>query len=140
MFSITTHDIAPAADARCIDQGLSDANAAAAPLHEVMPVSCIARGARQELLGGLLGRSWGRCAEVQQLWVDPAHRRQGIARGLMQAFELAVRERGVSVCYLETFSFQARGFYERLGYSVQFTHTAYPHGIERYLMSRALDG
>ncbi|MFD2454350.1 GNAT family N-acetyltransferase [Ideonella paludis] len=58
----------------------------------------------------MVGRTWGECAEVEQVWVDEAMRRSGIGRRLMQDFEHAAQARGVRRIYLSTFSFQARGF------------------------------
>jgi ribosomal protein S18 acetylase RimI-like enzyme len=44
----------------------------------------------------------GRFCEVFQLWVDPAHRRQGIATALKQAAESDAVARGVGMIYTHT--------------------------------------
>ena len=41
---------------------------------------------------------------------------------------------------LDTFSFQARPFYERHGYRVVGTVPGFPHGHERYFMAKELSG
>jgi ribosomal protein S18 acetylase RimI-like enzyme len=134
--SYTVHDDLPAEEARLIDDGLGAANDLAAPLHEVQPLSCFARTASNEVVGGALGRTWGRCCELQQLWVDPAYRRRGIATRLVRQLELHAQARGCHIFYLETFNFQAPALYRALGYEVRYEHTAYPHGIVKYLMVR----
>ena len=136
-FHITRHDDPPAEAAALIDAGLAAYNEAAAPLHEVRPLCCVARSDEGAVLGGAIGRSWGPCCELQQLWVHPAQRRQGIGRGLVRAFEDLGRRRGCSVFYLETFDFQAPALYRSLGYEVVHAHAVYPHGIVRYLMVRS---
>lgn len=58
-------------------------------------------------------------AEVTELYVAPAHRRQGIARRLMQAAEELTRSQGAPAVYLLT-GFRnetAQAFYRSLGYA-----------------------
>lgn len=136
---ISVHDDVPA-DAACVDAGLGHFNDAAAPLHEVERLSCIARDAQGVVVGGVVGRSWGPCAEIQQLWVAEAHRRRGLATRLMRAFERRAAERGCRSFYLETFSFQAPRFYEKLGYRRAFALEVYPHGIVKFTMVRESAG
>jgi GNAT superfamily N-acetyltransferase len=132
--AISSHDDVPAQEGAIIDQGLGDANEAAAPLHEVRRLSCFARSAAGEVIGGAVGRSWGECCELQQLWVHPAHRRQGLGAQLVLAFEEAGRVRGCRSFYLETFSFQAPAFYQSLGYTPVCELRGFGHGIVKYVM------
>ena len=136
--AITAHDGHPP-EAKHVDGGLGAFNDAAAPLHEVRYLSCFARSAAGTVVGGALGRRWGACAELQQLWVDEAHRRRGIGAALVRAFELHASGHGCRHFYLETFSFQAPRFYEALGYRRAFALDVYPHGIVRYTMVRDVD-
>jgi len=135
-FIITTHDDMPAEESRKVDEGLGMANKLAAPLHEVRPLSCFAHLASGEVVGGAVGRTWGGCCELQQLWVEPGHRRKGIATSLVKAFEAHAQTRGCRTFYLETFNFQAPEFYRSLGYEVSHEHAVYPHSIVKYLMVR----
>lgn len=137
-FTISRHDELPDAEAARVDQGLGEANDAAAPLHEVRPLSCFARDAAGQLIGGAVGRRWGACCELQQLWVEPASRRQGIAAELVRAFEAQAQAHGCRSFYLETFSFQAPQLYASLGYRIAHAHAPYPHGIVKYLMVKEL--
>lgn len=137
---ITTHDDHPGEAARLVDSGLDEANAAAAPLHEVRPISSFARSAAGQVVGGAVGRWWGPCCELQQLWVDPAHRRRGIGSQLVRAFEAHARTHGCSRFYLETFDFQSPDLYRSLGYKVAYEHRVYPHGIVRFLMVKQVAG
>ena len=135
-FTVTTYDSHPPAETALVDSGLGDANDAAAPLHEVQPISCFARAASGELIGGVVGRWWGSCCELQQLWVEPSHRGKGIGTQLIGAFEAHARSRGCSSFYLETFSFQAPTLYQSLGYEVAYEHKMYPHGIAKFIMTK----
>ena len=134
---ITAHDDVPP-EGKLVDDGLGDFNDLAAPLHEVRRLSCFAREADGTVVGGAVGRRWGACAELQQLWVDEAHRRRGIGAALVRAFERQAATHGCRHFYLETFSFQAPKFYEALGYRRAFALDVYPHGIVRYTMRREI--
>ncbi len=46
--------------------------------------------------------------------------------------------RGCCSAWLDTFEFQARGFYERLGYSCFATLPEYPKGHSRYFLQKQL--
>lgn len=133
---LDVHDDLPAVERAQVDAGLEAHNQAAAPLHEVQPLSAFARTAlgpdAGRVIGGVVGRTWGALAEIQQLWVEPAQRRQGIGSGLVRAFEARARQRGCRAFYLESFSFQAPALYQRLGYAVQLERHGYPQGIVQF--------
>jgi ribosomal protein S18 acetylase RimI-like enzyme len=132
--TFNVHDGVPHEAGGVVDAGLGASNDEAAPLHEVERLSCFARLPSGEVAGGAVGRIWGESCELQQLWVDPAHRRRGLGSELVHRFEARARERGCSTFYLETFSFQAPAFYRRLGYQVGHELRGFPHGIAKYLM------
>lgn len=137
-FPITVHDAPDAAAAGVVDTGMGEANEAAAPLHEVRPLACFARAADGGVVGGAVGRRWGACAELQQLWVRPDLRRQGIGAQLVRAFEARAAQHGCTMVYLETFSFQAPRLYASLGYQMRHTIEGFGHGITKHLMVHEL--
>ena len=89
-------------------------------------------------LGGLWGRTAWRYLFVELLFVPEALRRGGVGSELMRRAEAEAAERGCHAAWLDTFSFQARGFYEKLGYSVFGQLDAYPPGHSRFFMRKAL--
>jgi GNAT superfamily N-acetyltransferase len=138
--SISSHDSYPSEECALVDRGLGECNDAAAPLHEVQAISCFARSPSGHVIGGAVGRRWGSCCELQQLWVEPAHRHQGVASALIRAFEAHAHTHGCTSFYLETFSFQAPSLYIGLGYKVEYERTVYPHGIVKYHMGKQVGG
>jgi GNAT superfamily N-acetyltransferase len=79
------------------------------------PVNFTLRGERGDVLGGVLGRLWGGWLQVTRLWVAAAVRGVGHGTRLIEAAEAYARARGAVGTALETYSFQARSFYERRG-------------------------
>lgn len=134
-WQLSEHEAWPP-DAGVVDDGLDAHNAAS--VIGVLPLACMAHGAQGQVLGGALGRTWGECAELQQLWVQPELRGQGLGRALMQRFEAAAARRGVRRVYLTTFSFQAPSFYAALGYVEQACIKGFGGGHVKYLFLREL--
>lgn len=132
------HDTLPEAWARWVDQGLGDANDAAAPLHEVRPLAIFVHGGEGSVIGGAVGRTWGESCELQQLWVHPDHRRQGLGAQIVHRFERRAATRGVRHFYLETWSFQAPRLYAALGYRTTHSNSHFPHGLVKHLMEKAV--
>ena len=75
--------------------------------------------------------------EVRGLWVDDSLRGQGVGLALMQAIEDEARKRGATRAMLYTYSFQAQGFYEKLGYR-EFARFTYPDGPARIDLQKEL--
>ena len=135
--TIIVHDeVLADADAQRIDAGLHAHNLAAAPLQQVQPLACVAHSAAGAVIGGAIGRTWGECAELQQLWVDDAHRRQGIGGQLVRRFEQRALERGCRRCYLDSFSFQAPGLYRALGYRPALEIAGFAPGVTKWTFVR----
>lgn len=134
--SIDVFDDPPQPAALAVDAGLETHNRSAAPLGDVRPLGAFASLASGEVAGGAVGRTWGACCELLQLWVHPDHRGAGTASRLLREFELRAASRGCSVFYLTTLSFQAPGFYRKHGYGVLAEISGYPDGIVKYLMHK----
>lgn len=128
---------APSEDSlRVVDAGLEEYNVAVAPLTDVLPVAAFAAEPSGDIVGGAVGRTWGRCCELLQLWVASGYRAEGVGSQLLCEFEGRARERGCNVFYLTTLSYQAPEFYRRHGYGVLARISGYPNGIVKYLMHK----
>ena len=125
-------------DAAAVDEGLESFNRPAADLAGVRRLACFARSPAGGLIGGAIARTWGRCCELQQVWVAEPRRRRGIGRRLVELVEEEARRRGCTLIYLETFSFQAPDLYRHLGYEAACEVAGFPNGIVKYVMRKAL--
>lgn len=75
-----------------------------------------AREADGTIVGGATGRVWHERLFVDLLWVEEAHRGQGLGSRVLREIEAEARRRGATKAFLDTFTFQAAPFYEKLGY------------------------
>ena len=87
---------------------------------------------------GLWGRTSYGWLFVELLLIPEALRREGLGRQILLRAEQEAVSRGCHSAWLDTYQFQARGFYERLGYSCFGELTDYPEGFSRYFMKKKL--
>lgn len=88
--------------------------------------------------GGLEGHTYFGWLFVENLAVDESVRRSGWGSKLMEAAHEEARRRGCHHVWLDTFSFQALPFYEKLGYKVFGTLNDFPESHTRYFLQREL--
>lgn len=75
---------------------------------------------------------------LEQLYVDEGYRGQDIGTELMKSAETYAKEKGATGIVFETWSFQARPFYEKLGYEVFAELKDCPPGTVMYLLRKEL--
>jgi ribosomal protein S18 acetylase RimI-like enzyme len=75
---------------------------------------------------------------VSLLWVSEGLRGGGHGSRLLQSIERVAAERGCANAYLDTFSFQAPGFYRRHGYVVFGELEDFPEGHKRIFLRKRL--
>jgi len=111
--------------------------AAASPEH-YHPLAIFAKTPTQLLVGGVRGYTHWQWLVISHLWIDERSRGQGLGRSLMQQIERAARDRNCRQAHCDTFSFQALGFYEKLGYRRFGQLSEYPPGQSRYFLTKDL--
>ena len=123
---------------RFVTESLALYNVAATGQESWYPVGFFLKSSRGEWLGGLLGNIWGGWLHVSHLWMAAPVRRCGNGSRLLQAAEEYAIERGCFAATLETASFEARPFYEKLGYEVFAALEDYPPGHTKYYLRKRL--
>ncbi len=91
------------------------------------------------ILGGLIAELNWEWLHIRILAVDEGLRGQGLGRQLMAQAEAYACQHGCHHVWVDTFSFQARPFYEKLGYRIFGVLPDYPSGQERYFLAKPLD-
>jgi GNAT superfamily N-acetyltransferase len=124
------------ADIRTVKQHLMDFNNQHAEPEHYQRLVLFVRDNTEKIVGGLLGYTHWRWLFVQNLWVAESIRGFGYGRKLMQLAEQEARLRGCEHAYLDTFDFQARSFYEKLGYELFGRLGDYPPGHTKYFLQK----
>jgi GNAT superfamily N-acetyltransferase len=104
----------------------------------VRPLHILLRDGNGNLTGGLIADTYWQWLDLDDFWLVESVRGQGIGRSMLQAAEQEAVARGCRFAKLETFSFQARGFYEKCGYRVVGQLQNYPPGQSFFWMQKDL--
>ena len=96
------------------------------------------KDAAGNLIGGANGFTHWNYFFLAHLWVSDSQRGKGVGGKLLRAVEQEAQQRKCDHLWLDTFSFQAAGFYEKMGYTRFGKLDDYPTGHERYFYSKKL--
>jgi len=97
-----------------------------------------ARDRKGRLLGGLILQSYWRESYIELLWLSARARGKGIGSKLVEEAERCARRRGSRLIHLNTYSFQAPGFYEKQGYRRFGGMSGSPRGGSRHFYVKRL--
>ncbi len=101
------------------------------------PLSLLLRDGKR-IVGGVTGKTVQGWLYIGQLALASEWRGQGYGRKLVAEAERIAVERGCHSAWLNTHSFQAPGFYERLGYEPFGILDDFPKGDRRYFFAKRL--
>jgi GNAT superfamily N-acetyltransferase len=96
------------------------------------------RNRKGRVLGGLILQSYWRESYVEMLWLSVRIRGKGFGTKLLKEAERHARRRGSRLIHLNTYSFQAPGFYEKLGYRRFGGMSGSPLGKSRHFYVKRL--
>jgi GNAT superfamily N-acetyltransferase len=134
------HQLTESADVEstqaAVRRGIRNADPPGVGHRDYQPIALTLRRPDETLVGGLYGATMWGWLMIDGLWVAEDVRGQGLGTRLMLAAEARARERGCRGAWLGTFDFQARGFYERLGYLVFAELPDFPAGHAHYHMKK----
>ncbi|WP_369310719.1 GNAT family N-acetyltransferase [Providencia rettgeri] len=87
--------------------------------------------------GGLIATIKANWLCIDYLWVNDAVRKAGVGSKLMQTAELEAVKIGCLHSLVDTFSFQALPFYQKLGYVQQMSLPDFPEtGMQVYYLTK----
>ena len=107
------------------------------PLGNKRTVLCV-RDRKGRLLGGLIMQSYWRESYIELLWLSEPVRGAGVGKRLIKEAERRARRHGSLLIHLNTYSFQAPGFYQRQGYRRFGALSGSPRGARRYFYMKRL--
>lgn len=137
-FTVALEGKATGAVKKALSKGLDAHNIASAGPYKFAEFVIAVRDAKGAVRGGFLMEIYYESAFLRWAWVDKKLRGKSLGRALMAIAEEESRKRGAVNLWLDTFSFQARPFYEKLGYKVFGKLKTGREGVERYWLSKDL--
>lgn len=99
-------------------------------------LAAVARDAAGALAGGVAGRTVYDWFLIHVVWVREDRRGLGLGARLMRLAEEEARRRGCIGSQVDTLSFQAPGFYEKLGFVTVGVVEDFPAGHRRHFMAK----
>lgn len=120
-------------DLQILEEGLDQFNAST-PLGRDRKKIPLAVWLRRDgrVLGGAYGDTHYGWLYLSTLWVDDVVRGQGWGARLIELFEAEGAARGCHGAWVDTYGFQAPGFYERAGYREFGRLEGFPPGSARH--------
>jgi len=97
-----------------------------------------ARDSAGRIVGGLTGELYWNVLYIELFWIKEGARKSGLGRRLMQEAEKRARRGGKELIYLNTYTFQAPGFYRKLGFRSVGRIRDYPRGESRIFLVKKL--
>ncbi|MFW9854433.1 MAG: GNAT family N-acetyltransferase [Candidatus Thorarchaeota archaeon] len=130
------------AETKIVQKGLEDHNKRH-PYGELdIPtpdISLVLRDADGIIIGGVITSMLIGVMHLEVLWVEESYRNQGFAKALVLEAERIGKEKGYSASQTWTFSFQAPGFYQRIGYRIVGIFDGYSNGITEYVLLKKFE-
>ena len=121
-----------------IGQGIDRHNLQQGGEYHFQRLCFVLRAPDGETAGGVIGEMYWNWLYISLMWVKDELRGQGYGHRLLMQVEDEARRRGAKQVYLDTFSFQAPGFYKKYGYRVFGELPDFPAGHQRFFMTKEL--
>ncbi len=129
-------------DAKTISQGLIKSNHAMVKDLEsedaAINFSIFARNEQGKITGGLRATCFWNTLHIELLWTSEEERGQKIGSRLIHKAEQFALDKGFEKALLESTRWQAKPFYEKLGYQLIATVPDYPKGHACHFMTKKL--
>jgi GNAT superfamily N-acetyltransferase len=126
------------ADVRALEDGLYRYNVEQTLRDDGRWLAIFVRDIDGRITAGLNGWTWAGWLKVSNLWVRHDLRRKGVGSDLLKAAETEAAARGCTRATIDTYSFQAPDFYQRLGYRIVAAVDDRPAGHKHYTLVKDL--
>jgi GNAT superfamily N-acetyltransferase len=125
---LVVEDAPDPADLTKLEEQVAAAATAAAGVSDEQEFGIFLRDNDGRMLAGISGLIWGRCCELQAMWVTESLRGRGLARELIAAAEAEARRRDCALVAFHAYDLLVPGLYKRLGYETVGVMKGYPPG------------
>jgi GNAT superfamily N-acetyltransferase len=137
-YTLSVTDVEESENRKAIVIPLVEYNAGQAGPDRYRHLAVLLKDGEGKVVGGLWGNTAYDWLTVYLLVVPASMRGRGIGTEIMRRAESEAAARGCYGVWLDTMEFQARGFYERIGYRCFGELPHYPSGFSKFFMQKAL--
>lgn len=137
-YFLTVEEFPENQDIEALEKGLDQFNFTITDNDNAQKLAILLRDNNKQVVGGLFGWTYYNWLEVKYLWIKDGLRGKGYGSKLVLAAEKAAIQRGCDSAFLDTFSFQAPNFYQKLGYSIFAVLEDFPSQHQRYFLKKSL--
>jgi len=138
LYHLEHHDTIPKEYEEVLYHGISEEAFQAKRLSPIRPFSIFIKDCKEQVLGGASGTLFYGSLYVDSLWVDKTLRNQGWGTKLMHEAENMGRKHGALFVTLNTMDWEALPFYQKLGYSIEFTRKGYEKDSKMFMLRKNL--
>lgn len=128
-------------DSETISKGIIDFNKSKIP--ELEPYEAevkffVFAKNHKKITGGIRATCYWNTLHIELLWLSEKCRGQGVGQKLMKSAEEFARENNCEKAFVETTSWQAKPFYEKIGYKLIATLNDRPKGYASHYLTKDL--
>jgi GNAT superfamily N-acetyltransferase len=102
------------------------------------PFGFLVHDHNEALIAGCTGVFMYGVLNIKLLWVDEIMRSKGLGRQLLEKAEIFAKQNNCRYTTLESFDWQAKGFYEKMGYKVEFSYDGYDNDSKFYFFRKKI--
>lgn len=132
------HNTIPKEYEEILYHGISEGAHHAKGLSSIRPFSVFIKDQKENVFGGVSGAIFYGSLYVDSLWIDKILRLQGWGTKLIREAENIGRKQGASFVTLNTMDWEALPFYQKLGYSIEFTREGYEKNSKMFMLRKNL--
>jgi ribosomal protein S18 acetylase RimI-like enzyme len=137
---LTLHASATPEEVAFLDERINEHNITRTGFDDGKLLAIWLRDEAEQVVGGLYGWTWVGWLEIRYLWIREDARGQGYGREMLRLAEREAIARGCQRVVLDSYSFQAPEFYQKLGYEVFGELPGFPGSHTRYYLWKKLAG
>lgn len=121
-----------------LEKNITDFNVERWEVKEKQPLACTVRDKDEQIIAGGTAKTFGLWMMIENIWVHESLRGQSMGSKILQTLEEEAKKRNCRHVLLDTLNFQAKDFYLKHGYQVQWTQQNYPKEGCKYFMTKDL--
>jgi GNAT superfamily N-acetyltransferase len=137
-FDVSIEDNPQQADIDYLDQSMRRFNTTFLGSFDGKPIAVFLRDQDQRKFGGAYGFTCVEWLNITNLWIEEGFRKKGYGSRILVALETQASARKCHSVIVDTYEFQALGFYQKRGYEIVCVLENNPTPYRRFYLKKKL--